>query len=202
LFAGLALPSILGLSAAVQPSPDAPSSPAATQLSTTQPASTRPIVPLPEKWNGTYKGTVDLLRPGRAVVTPDGSSTVAMELIVTPADGKPGTVSWTIVYGTGEKRQERPYELSAVPGYANRFLMDEKNGILIDHALIGEVLVSQFRVGTALLVSRFELVPEGVQVEISSFQTTPSRKSRPESANLEVESYPATTIQRGLLKRQ
>ena len=167
---------------------------------TTEPATTRPIVPLPDKWEGSYRGLVDLVRPGKP---PGGPGTsVTMELIVTPLANKPGSVAWTIVYGEGPARQERPYELSPVPGFPGRFLMDEKNGILIDHALLGDTVVSQFRVGTALLMSRFELADDGVKIEIWSFQTTPSRKSKPEGMDLEVESYPSTVLQRGLLKRQ
>lgn len=181
-----------------------PATQAATQAAT-QPASTRPVYPIAEKWHGTFKGTVELLRPGKTPAGAGGAAagtSVMMELIVTPLPDKPGSVGWTIVYGEGEKRQARPYELNPVPGFKDRFVMDEKNGIFIDHALVGDVLVSQFRVGPTLLLSRFEMVAEGVLVEISSFQTQPSRKSKPDGMDLDVESYPATTVQRGLLRRQ
>lgn len=174
-----------------------PASPAPTTLPSTPPA-TRPATPLPSLWHGHYVGTVELLRPGRGAT----SDPVHMELLITPRPDDPLKVGWTIIYGTGDARQERPYELASVPGYTNRFLMDEKNGIFIDHALLGTSLVSQFRVGTTLLMSRFERTDDGIFVEIHSFQTTPSRVSQPEGANFDVESYPSTTVQRGRLKRQ
>lgn len=123
-----------------------------------------------------------------------------MELLITPHPDDPLKVGWTVIYGTGNDRQERAYELAAVPGYPNRFLMDEKNGILVDHALFGPTLVSEFRVNATLLLSRFERTPDGVHVEIYSFQTTPSRRSGPRGSDIDVESYPATTLQRGLLR--
>lgn len=179
--------------AAPEPAPAAATSPA-TQPAT-QPA-TRPALPLPAHWHGHFVGTVELLRPGRGAT----ADPVHMELIITPHADDPLKVGWTIVYGTGDARQERPYELAAVPGFPNRFLMDERNGIFVDHALFGSTLVSEFRVNATLLLSRFERTADGIHVEIYSFQTTPSRRSGPHGTDIDVESYPATTLQRGLLR--
>lgn len=126
-----------------------------------------------------------------------------MGLIITPIPGTdiPNTsLNWTIVYGEGDQRQERPYRLDAIPGHPDRFLMDERNGILIDHALIGNALLSQFTVQGTLLYSRFERTAEGIEVEITTFQTKPTRKSSPAGTDIKVESFPTAAVQVGLLR--
>jgi hypothetical protein len=124
-----------------------------------------------------------------------------MEVHIIPIP-ETAAVNFTIIYGVGDKRQERPYRLDPVPGRPARFVMDERNGIFVDHALLDDMLLAQFAVGTSVLISRFELTDKGLGVEIISSQAEPHRKSKPKGTEIEVQSYPVLTRQHGVLARQ
>lgn len=171
--------------------------PAATNPATTTPATTRAVVPLPAKWHGKYVGELEASSADR----PGAIQKVPAELTVTPIEGTPD-VSWTLHY-TVPGQPVRKYMLKAVPGFPGRHLMDEGNGILIDHALVGDKLMCQFTASGALLTSSFELREGGVYFEIISSNLTKPRRTSAAvpGANFTVESYPVRNVQRGLLKR-
>ena len=69
--------------------------------------------PLPSSWHGTYAGMFSV--EGDSAVDPFRG-----ELRIAPIEGS-ASVSWTLIYGEGEARQVRPYELVPVPGAPGRF---------------------------------------------------------------------------------
>lgn len=153
-------------------------------------------LPLDARWHGHWKGTLELPQPG-----PDGRSSVAMELVVTPLADSTG-LAWTMVYGEGESRQERRYAL--LPGDGpNRYVLDERNGILIDTVLQQGALVSAFTVQGMLLVSREELVGDALHFRIDTFSmATPRASGAGEGERrAEVASYRPVSSQRAVLRR-
>jgi hypothetical protein len=121
-------------------------------------------------------------------------------LEIRPIEGRPADVTWTLTY-VAEQRQERPYELKAVPGFPGRFLMDEKNGILIDHVLYADTLACQFTVANSLLTATYELREDGVFFEVVTSALARPRRSGVENTDIKVDSFPLRSVQRGLLKR-
>jgi len=153
------------------------------------------ITPLPAVWDGVWKGVCQL-------ETADGKKPqeVPMELHVGDLAG--GKKTWKIVYGSGERRQTRPYELAPVAGKPGRFVIDEKNGLLIDYQLLGDRLYGAFTIGDSVVMARFERQGDGLHVELSVFTTADPRKTKLTGGKSEVASYRLTTVQRGVLKRE
>ena len=61
---------------------------------------------LPASWTGVWKGTRQARPPGGRM------NRFAMELHILPAPD-PERMTWILVYGEGERRQERNYEIYA-----------------------------------------------------------------------------------------
>ncbi|MFO0826669.1 MAG: hypothetical protein U0572_00845 [Phycisphaerales bacterium] len=156
------------------------------------PAPASPLLPV--AWHGTWRGELEIAS------TP--AQRVPMELDIQPLDGGK-RLTWRMTYGDGASKQVRAYEL--LPGDApNRFVIDEKNGILIDQRLEGSTMVSAFEVQGNLLVSREELVGDELRFEITTYAAAKPRESAvgEGDAKTTVKSYPSLGYQRAVLKRQ
>lgn len=115
---------------------------------------------LPANWHGTWAGTltVNALNPK--------TQTVPVTLEIAPDKDGPGFV-WKTTYGDARKTV-KDYRL--IPGKTpGTFTLDEKNGIVLEERLAGNVLTSTFEVGGTLLVSRYELTADAIKLEILSF---------------------------------
>lgn len=138
----------------------------------------------PESWVGTYEGEVT----GAALPT-------TMRLTIERRTNE--RYRWAIQY-SGEP--ERNYELIAMDAKAGKYVIDEKNGIVIDNFYRGGVLHSMFTVAGKLIVFQYELTEAGMRIDSPSFSATPSRFSGTEA--LPVNSFPLLNIQRGLLPKK
>lgn len=142
--------------------------------------------PLPATWDGVWRGDIEVLAGGAT------QHRATMELRVQPVAGSDAK-TWTLTYSG---QSPRKYEIRPTAA-AGRFIMDEKNGVLIEEQLIGDTLHSAFQVGDVLLTSRFEKRGNELAVEITTFAVAePSPKS---SAKPLAVSLPFRSIQRGLL---
>jgi hypothetical protein len=123
---------------------------------------------LPDSWIGTYVGRF----------TTEGDSEIEPfrgELRIAPIGDGPA-VSWTIIYGGGDRRQIRPYELVPVAGQPGRFEIDEKNGVRIAMRLVGEdLLLGQFTVENSLIIARYERLANSIRAELATFDLAGSR---------------------------
>jgi hypothetical protein len=122
------------------------------------------------KWQGVWKGTLK--------VSPlaGESQEVPMELHIQPIKDR-SALQWQIVYGEGEKRLERDYELVPQEGKPGQFVIDEKNTVLIDARQVADVLYSQFQVGEYLISSRYERRRDRLFVEMTSYSLHEPRKT-------------------------
>jgi hypothetical protein len=160
-------------------------------LTTAQPADPPA---LPAGWVGKWAGTL-------TITTDKGDpQELPMTLEVRPlADG--GRYTWRLVYGDGEKRQTRDYELVAKPGKPGRFEIDEKNGIRLGARLVGTTLFALFQVGEAVIQSRYEQASEVLRVEMTAYTTRDPLATKPTAGGAEVKSPQLLSVQTAELKK-
>jgi hypothetical protein len=118
-----------------------------------------------DSWAGVWRGDCQLSPPGR----------VGMELRIEPM---PGGLRWVMVYRTPRGDEVRDYRV--VPNGPGRYVLDERNGILIDMVLRGDVLYDSFRIrqGNApRIFGRHERRGRTMIVEMISQDERPSRSS-------------------------
>ena len=186
------------------------------QQPATQPASpaTQPVG-LPEAWLGRWHGDVNVVVPGGQVA---GTFQMTLEIAAAPDQGSAAlpVYTWGIVYIRGDTKQTLPLpyllrmatnEAGAVlPGH---FVLDERNGILVDQFLIGQTMQGHFIVNSSgrlqILHARYELVTgsdgkPAIEVEIASYDGNESRRNTVKEGG--VESRRLLRVQQGSLKKQ
>lgn len=167
---------------------------------------------LPDAWFGKWQGATEVIRPGGEV-----AGQFAMGLEIGPAPdqpaGGPSVYTWAISYTQGQTTQTRPYLLrlatdesgAPLPGH---FVLDERNGILVDQFLVGRTMQGHFIVISQdlrqILHARYELIThEGkpaIEVEIATYDGNQARTSVLGEGG--VESRRLMRIQRGILAKQ
>jgi len=125
---------------------------------------------LPAEWHGKWVGTLKITPvEGKEEQTP-------MELTIEPIkDSK--NLRWRIIYGEGKKAPVRDYELQPQEK-PNHFVIDEKNGVLIDAVLVGGVLHSQFEVGGSLIPVRYDRTGDLLRFSLTVASTKDPRESK------------------------
>jgi len=125
---------------------------------------------LPVEWHGRWNGTLK--------ITPveEKEQETPMELTIKPLkDSK--NLRWRIIYGDVKKAPVRDYELQP-QDKANHFIIDEKNGILIDAWLTGGVLHSQFDVDGSMIAVRYERAGDILRFSLTATSTKEPRVSK------------------------
>ncbi len=140
--------------------------------------------PFPQGWVGRWVGEM-------SVTGVPGTDKVGVELDIQPRGQ--GKYSWSLRY---QGQPERPYELLPVDPSRGHYLVDEKNGILIDSYYQDGVLISQFEVGRNRITARYELEGDQLKLEMQSFGKKPVR----ESAH-GVSAFPLGSLQRATLRK-
>lgn len=147
---------------------------------------------LPAEWHGVWSGSLQSV----------GADTLTtMHLEVAPLDEQPGA-TWRITYGDGRNASVRDYRM--IPGAAaDRFYIDENNGILIDTRLAGDTLHSAFMMAESLAFATYRLHEETIEFEISIFSTVGPRETTAgdEPNQVTVTSYHPMALQRATLQR-
>lgn len=149
----------------------------------------------PASFTGHWQGEIGWWRQGAT-----GPKKFRMQLIIQPTDSA-GHYTWKIIYG--EKDEDiRPYEMKAVDTVTGHWVVDEKNGILLDQHFIGGKLYSVFSVGGTTIVNSYWREGDRLAVEFASY---PSKAIRTSGAGTEesptVESYGVRSYQKGILTR-
>jgi len=153
----------------------------------------------PDNWAGIWQGELDIYNAqGKA-------QSIPMELHILPIDTS-DRYTWTIIYGSGDQAQRRPYELVTIDTATGHFLIDEKNSILIDAYRLGPKLIQRFSVMGNMLVTTNEVRGEEMIFEIFSGKeeavtTSGDTLHRGEEIPT-VQAFPITVYQRAELKRQ
>lgn len=122
----------------------------------------------PGDWAGTWKGECRLAPPH------GGLSAFPMSLTIGVTD-KPDVLRWMLVY-EAKARDVRNYELIATDVAAGRYVIDEKNGLLLDAAYSDGVLYAPFTIGGALITAMYWVGEDGtMHANMPSFAAEPSR---------------------------
>lgn len=111
-----------------------------------------------DNWLGNYKGDLTSINNAGKKMT------YAMEIIF--AKETDSTWQWTIVYGEGNKRQERPYKLILKPN--GMYEIDEQNSIVLSNALIGNRFISVFEVQGNLIHVTYTFKSKKIYFELIS----------------------------------
>ena len=147
-----------------------------------------------DAWHGAWSGTVTSTSPGgRTLEFP-------MSLAIDPHENDKQRLSWTITYGEGERRDERPYELLAVDHDRGHYRIDEKNSIELDAYLTGDTLTSVFEVQDSRLAVCYTLVDETIEFSIVSYAAEPLATTGGDNAP-EVRSFRVVNVQHARLER-
>lgn len=158
-------------------------------------AQTRTPLSFPASFAGVWSGKLHWYPVNKA------SQIVDMQLHILPADTA-GQYTWRIVYGN-PGTDDRPYVLKAVDTAAKHWIVDERNGILLDGYWIHDRFVSSFSVGNTTITDSYALNGEEMVVEFYSTQKTPiSKTGKGTEESPAVESYRVSSYQRAVLRKR
>jgi len=143
----------------------------------------------PQNWQGTWSGTM-LNRSVKGK-----SQNVPMTLRIQPVSNNPLRYTWQITYGVGAKKLVRSYELVVKDRGAGHFVIDEKDGTLIDAWWVGNTLYSQFRVGNKLLNSQYERQSDRLRYKLVTYQPLNSPPAEGSQQKVPFESYQIGAVQ-------
>ncbi|RDK89244.1 hypothetical protein C8D94_1011128 [Marinirhabdus gelatinilytica] len=153
------------------------------------------MVYFPEDFFGIYKGTLH-------ISSEKGKQEVPMELHLFATDTI-GAYTYTLVYGEGTSKQVRDYSLVEIDAEKGLFQVDENNGILLDTKILSNKLYTLFEVSGNLLTTFITFEKDHLIFEIVFAPTSKKNVTHGnDEANTEVISYPITTVQRAVLKKQ
>lgn len=148
---------------------------------------------LPDSWNGIWKGETKIeFANGK-------TENVGVELEIKPFENNPGK-QWKITYVFSDRKEVRNYEIKTSGKSANHFVIDEKNGFLIDNFLIGNTLLSQFLINGNIVTTRFSLENKKISIELIMFDSKNVRNTKLTDGKFEIFSYQIKYVQRGILK--
>src|SRR5262249_43943722 len=109
---------------------------------------------------------------------------------------------WKIISTFKDKKSVRNYELIPDANVNGLFQIDEKNGILLDARLMGNVLYTYFKDNDMLTSVKYERRGDSIIVELASVDTKDPRVSEIKSAKITIQSYQLKSVQVGELKRK
>ncbi len=119
----------------------------------------------PQNWQGTWRGIMyDRTVQGKSQIVP-------MTLRIKPLSQNPRRYTWQVTYGAGVNKIVRYYELVAKNPDAGNFVIDEKDGTLIDVWWFGNKLYSQFRVANQLISTQCQLQNNRLHYELVVYQS-------------------------------
>lgn len=144
---------------------------------------------------GQWKGKLQWMVAGKP------TKDFTMQLIIQPADTA-GQYTWQIIYGDSGKVDNRPYLLKPVDTAKGHWVVDERDGIVLDSYLHGNSFHGAFTVMGNTIVDSYTVNGDEMRVEFISIkldQKNTSGKGTDETPF--VDSYKITGYQVGVLKR-
>jgi hypothetical protein len=145
---------------------------------------------LPVEWHGRWTGTLKI-----TPVAGDAQET-SMEMVIVPIkDSK--NYRWQIFYRKGPTRK---YEL--IPqGKAGHFVIDEKNGLLIDAQLVGSTVDSHFQVDESLIPVWYERNGDTMRFSLTVSTTKDAGTSKVENGKFETKAFKLQSVHVAELKK-
>lgn len=153
---------------------------------------------LDEVWMGTWKGEA------KSISSRGDSANFGMTIEIKRLEN-PIRYQWKTVFTGAQGDVVKAYELIPQPK-ENHFVIDEKNGILIDTILFDDTLISHFTVQDQTIWCQYRVVnePEGRSIEFDLYAATSSaaKSSGGKDGIPEVKSLVPTTRQTAKLIQQ
>jgi len=148
----------------------------------------------PADFLGIYKGELE-------INSPRGTNKVPMEFHLLPTDTE-GAYKYTLVYGQGKERQERKYHLLEKDREKGLYVVDEKNGIVLDDKVVGNRMYSLFEVNDSLLTTFITFYRDHMVFEIVFAPRQMANETFATADSTRVLSYPISTVQRAILQKE
>ena len=125
---------------------------------------------------------------------------INMQLVIRPADTA-GQYTWQIVYGT-RSEDNRPYILKPVDTTKGHWVIDEKDGIVLDQYWTGGRLNGAFTVQGSTIINSYWIEGDTLMVEFFSISSKPVSKTGGSNEKTPpVESYGVKSFQKAVLRR-
>lgn len=148
----------------------------------------------PNDFAGRWKGNLEWKMAGKP------TQVFSMQLNILPADST-GQYTWQIIYGENNK-DVRPYLLKPVDTAKGHWLIDEKNGIILDSYAFGNCLQGAFTVGKNTIVDNYCLDNGRLRVEFFSIRLGEKKQSGNGTEDSPfVDSYRIGSYQAGFLEK-
>ena len=148
----------------------------------------------PDDFLGIYKGDLE-------INSPRGTNKVPMEFHLLATDIE-GEYKYTLVYGEGKERQERKYRLLEKDPEQGLYVVDEKNGIILDDKVVGNRMYSLFEVNDSLLTTFVTFYRDHMVFEIVFAPRQMANETFATADSTRVLSYPISTVQRAILQKE
>ena len=154
-------------------------------------------ITFPGSWKGVYRGDLEIY--GAAGLL----QSVIMELEIVPLKNTDQWI-WAITYGPDSVAGRRSYELVIVDSAVGHYQIDEKNSIVLDAFLRGDIFTSRFSVMGNLLDCTYEKSGDEIIFTIIAGKETTVETGGGVIAGDTipvVQGYPVGVVQRGRLRR-
>jgi hypothetical protein len=149
----------------------------------------------PEAFMGRWKGEITWYQQGKAA-----PQKIPAQLRVLPADSA-GHFTWQIIYGAEEK-DNRPYILKPVDTAKGHWVIDERNGIVLDQYWIGGRFSGAFRLEAVTIVNSYWIEGEELMIEFYTISNkSPNRTGEGTDASPHVDSFRLGGYQKGVLRK-
>jgi hypothetical protein len=148
--------------------------------------------PFPTCFIGNWKGELEWFVNGKP------TRKFAMQLIIKPADSAM-TYTWQIIYGENGK-DNRPYLLKPVDTAKGHWIIDERDGIILDSYIHGSSLHGAFTVQGNTIVDNYTVDKGKMLVEFFSIKLDDKTISGKGTEDVPlVNSYKISSYQKGVL---
>ena len=155
-----------------------------------------PNAVFPRDFVGNWKGILEWAPITKPV------QTVNMELRIQPVKDSVNQFTWNLVYGS-VTADNRPYILMPADSAKGHWVIDEKNGIILDQYYVKGRLVGAFSVQQSTIVSTYTLIDENTMtVEFVTYSSKPiATTGKGDSTSPSVDSYEIKSIQKAVLRK-
>jgi hypothetical protein len=148
----------------------------------------------PKDFIGYWKGKLEWRMAGKP------SQQFSMQLIIKPTDTA-NQYTWQIIYGEDQK-DNRPYLLKPIDTASGHWLVDERDGILLDSYVHGNAMHGAFTVSGSTIVDNYVVENGKMLVEFFSIKLGNKKQSGMGTAETPfVDSYQVNSYQTGVLKK-
>ena len=146
----------------------------------------------PQSFIGFWKGQLQWMVAGKP------TQQFNMQLIIQPLDSA-GLYTWQIIYGDSTI-DNRPYILKPVDAAKGNWIIDEKNGIVLNSYVHGNAIHGAFTVQGKTIVDNYRVEKDQLFVEFFSFNLKDKKRSGKGTESTPfVDSYKMGSYQMGIL---